>query len=188
MVSKKNRANFAAMTLVERISVDIETISWLWGGLVVDVHNGKFLREHNDLDYLTKDLHQLKSQFSRSFLELGWETENLENGDLRCEKDDVKIHFGHVVFSENVKWTHNGEKGSLVFPVSWLPIKATAFYETNVHVVLPELQYVLKTHPQLLNPEWQTRNKDISDLKVLEQILTKRGVEISTLRAMVTDV
>ena len=185
---EKNQKNLEAMKLVNDASLSLDTTTWLWGGLVGDVFWGKFTRVHDDLDYLVKDLHQLKEQFSENFFELGWETENLENGDLRCKKDGREIHLGHVELSRSARWTHNGEKGSIVFPVIWLPAEAIDFYEISVHVVSPKLQYVLKTHPQLLNPKWQAREKDILDLGVLEKILTKRGVELTSLRAMVIDV
>ena len=176
------------MKLVEKASLSLDTITWIWGGLVVDVLKGKFLREHGDLDYLMMDLHQSKSQISETFINWGWITKNLENGDLKLIKNGMKIHLGHVELSDTVTWTHNGEKGSIVFPVMWLPVKTIDFYELSVHIVSPELQYVLKTHPQLLNPKWQVREKDILDIKVLKQILMKRGVELSSLRTMVTDV
>ena len=188
MVSEKNQHILDAIKLVETISTNLGTTTWLWGGLVVDITQGDFLREHDDLDCLTMNLHQLKSQFSGMFKNLGWGTQNLENGDLKLTKDNIKIHLGHIDLSDKVTWTHNGEKGSLIFPVSWLSLETTEFRGVKTHVVLPELQYVLKKYPKLLNPEWETRDKDILDLKALEKILMKRDVEISTLRAMVTDV
>ena len=188
MVLKKNQHLLDAIKLIETVSKNLETITWLWGGLVVDITQGGFLREHDDLDCLTMNLHQLKSQFSGVFKKLRWVTKDLENGDLKLTKDNIKIHLGHIKLSDKVTWTHNGEKGSLIFPVSWLPLEMTEFCGVKTHVALPELQYVLKRHPKLLNPEWKTRDKDILDLIALEKILTKRGIEISTLCAMVTDV
>lgn len=186
--SERKRKILEVMKLVEDVSLSLDTITWLWGGLVVDVIKGKFLREHDDLDYLTMNLHQLKSQISEKFINCGWSTKNLENGDLKLTKDDVKIHLGHIELSDKVNWTHNGEKGSLFFPLSWLPFEVIDFYGAKVHVVSPELQYVLKNNPKLLNPEWESRDKDFFDLETLGQILANRGIEFQSLHEMVTDV
>ncbi len=52
------------MRLVEGVSRALNTISWIWGGFVTDIYMGQFLREHDDLDYLTLDLHSLNSKFA----------------------------------------------------------------------------------------------------------------------------
>ena len=48
----------------------------------------------------------------------------------------------------------------------------------EIHVVAPELQYVLKEHPELLNPDWLIKEKDIHDKEHLRDILIQKGTEI----------
>lgn len=79
-------------------------------------------------------------------------------------------------------------KGSLLFPLAWLSLDAVEFYGTEIHVVAPELQYVLKTHPELLNPDWQIREKDILDKEHLRDILIQKGTEICSLHKLVTSI
>ena len=62
----------------------------------------------------------------------------------------------------------------LLFPRSWLNPDIVEFYETGIHVVAPELQFVLKEHPALLNPDWLPSEKDILDKEHLRDILPKR--------------
>ena len=91
-----------------------------------------------------------------------------------------------LTVADVAKWTHNGEKGSLLFPCSWLNEEATEFYGREVHVVAPELQYVLKENPELLNPDWMVREKDIFDKEYLRDILLKRKIDICSLHELVS--
>ena len=96
-----------------------------------------------------------------------------------------KVHLGNVEFSDIATWTHNGEKGSLLFPVSWLSLDAVKFYGSELHVVAPELQYVLKEHRELLNPDWHIREKDVVEKKYLQDILVNRKIVICSLHRFV---
>jgi hypothetical protein len=109
----------------------------------------------------------------------------LENGDLKVEKDRIKLHFGNVEFGELARRTHNGEKGSLCFPLSWLSRTAMPFYGLQVHVVAAELQYVLKEHPELLNPDWRIRENDIAEKACLQDLLVQKGIEVCSLHTLV---
>jgi hypothetical protein len=184
-LSEQNRKNLAAMQLVQSISERFGTASWLWGGLVADVYHGQMLREHDDLDYLTWNLHTLKPKLVEAFAEAGWQAESLENDDLRLKKDGVKIHLGHVQFIFHAKWTHNGKKGALLFPSEWLRIEPVPFYNLKLHVVEPEFQYVLKEHPELLNPEWTRRRKDLQDKQLLREMLLKKYPDLQHLPTLV---
>jgi hypothetical protein len=149
---------------------------------------GKILREHDDLDYLTLNLHSLKSKFAEVFSGIGWQAKDLENSDLRLKKENVRVHLGNVEFGSVATWTHNGERGSLCFPVSWLDLRVIEFYGIELHVVAVELQFVLKEHPELLNPDWRSRNKDILEKECLRDILLKRGIEVDSLHELVASI
>jgi hypothetical protein len=59
MPSNKNEQQLQAMELLETYSKRLHTIPWIWGGFTIDVYENHFLREHEDLDYLTLNLHNL---------------------------------------------------------------------------------------------------------------------------------
>lgn len=187
-LSKQSRAHLGAMGLIERVSQSLETVSWIWGGYTADIFLGRMLREHDDLDYLTLNLHQLQSDIAAAFSKHGWQAKHLANGDLKVEKDYVKIHLGNVEFHEFARWTHNGERGSLLFPRSWLSETVVKFYGIGVHVVAPELQYVLKEHPEFLNPNWLLREKDILEKEYVRDILVQKGTEICSLHKLVKSI
>jgi hypothetical protein len=187
-LSAGSQRQLAAMGLVERVSRSLKTTSWIWGGFTTDIYMGRILREHDDLDYLTLNLQLLKGRFEKIFSDYGWQTENLENGDLRLKKDGVKVHLGNVELDQVARWRHNGERGSLLFPVLWLNPDGIEFYELDLHVVTPELQYVLKEHPELLNPDWLGREKDVLEREYLRDILIKKGIDVCSLYKSVTSV
>ena len=56
MSSNKNEQQLYAMELLETYSQRLHTIPWIWGGFIIDVYENRFLREHEDLDYLTLNL------------------------------------------------------------------------------------------------------------------------------------
>jgi hypothetical protein len=184
-LSEQNQKNLDTMKLVEAISSSLGTGSWLWGGLVPDIYSDHMLREHDDLDYLTWNLHSLRTALTEKFTAQGWLAQAVENGDLCLKKDRVKIHLGNIEFRTHIKWTHNGEKGYLLFPVTWLRMSPVPFYDVEIHIVEPELQYVLKTHPELLNPAWKPREKDIRDKRVLRELLHHKNINLKHLSAQV---
>ena len=175
----------SAMKQVEVTSNALQTTSWIWGGLTLDIYQGYFMRSHHDLDLLTLQLHELVGPLTDRFQADGWQVRRLSNGDLELEKDSTGVQLGNVSFSREVRWTHNGDIGSLFFPRDWLSQQSRRFYDVEIHVVAPEFQYVLLSHPELLNPQWVLREKDIAARARLKTILETDGITVSKLRTMV---
>jgi hypothetical protein len=187
-LSEKDQKHLEVMTFVERVSRSLKTTSWIWGGYSADIYMGRILREHADIDYLTLNLHRLKSQIAETFWGHGWQAKDVVNGDLRLKKDNVKVHLGNVEIGTVAKWTHNGDKGALLFPVSWLCLDVVEFHGRELHAVAPELQYILKDRPELLNPYWLIREKDILEKEYLRNILLSEGIEVWSLHELVSSV
>jgi len=187
-LTEADQRHLDTIALVESVSRSLDTISWIWGGYTPDIYLGRILREHADIDYLTLNLHRLKSKIAATFSERGWQAKDLENGDLSLKKDNVKVHLGNIEIGDAARWTHIGEQGALLFPASWLSEEAVEFYGTEVHVVAPELQYVLKEYPELLNPAWIIREKDILEKEHLRRILLEKGIDVCSLHELVSSV
>jgi hypothetical protein len=175
-MKNRNEPYLSEMELVETFSKNLETTSWIWGGFVVDIYENRILREHDDLDYLTLNLHSLISKFSELFTNSGWQVNVLENGDLKLKGNGIKIHLGHVEVSNKARWTHNGDKGSIWFPFEWLKSTPVIFCGIEVHVVEPEFQFVMLEHPQILNPSWKHRDKDILAQRHLRSLIESEGL------------
>lgn len=188
MPSNKNEPHLHGMALAESYSETNNTFSWIWDGYTVDVYENCILRAHDDLDYLTLNLHGLIPQFTKCFENDGWQTTLLENGDLKAERESTKIQLGHVELSDKACWTHNGLKGSLWFPREWLNAMPVNFCGIEIHVVAPEFQYVMNERPKLLNPAWRHRRKDIVTRKYLRSAIAARGISPHSLFEQVREV
>ncbi len=170
----------SAMQQVEAFSTELHTTSWIWGGLSVDIYQGRFMREHGNLDYLTLHLHDLADPLARRFQDVGWQTRQLKKEDLK-----IDIQLGHIDIFKDVRWTHNGEAGPLYFPAEWLETQARCFYDVETHVVGPEFQYALLDHPELPNPAWKPRLKDLASRAQLKSIVENKGINVESLQALI---
>jgi hypothetical protein len=137
---------------------------------------GRFLREHEDVDYLILGLHEKWRSFARFLTNQGWQVNNyLDDHLLSVKKDEFKLHLGHIEIQEKVVWKHNGVNGSIVFPIAWLHKETISFQSISKHCAAPELTYLLKTHPHLMNRDWKTREKDKLDLAALEAMICQKN-------------
>lgn len=175
-MNQRLQKQIAAMKLVEQLSTQVETTSWLWGGFVADIYSGHQLRDHHDLDYLTHNLFSLLPMLQALLVEAGWETQVVVNGDLTAQRDEVRLHFGHVqdeIADDSLScWIHNGDRGQLRFSRRWLPSDTVSFYAVALHVVAPALQYTLLQNPEQLNPAWRPRPQDQMARVVLESFIS----------------
>lgn len=178
-----------AMSTVAAIARELDTRAYLWGGWLSDVLVGRVLREHSDIDYLTVDLRPLVDAFDARLAGQGWEARHaLDDCLLAARREGIKLHLGHIHMGTCVDWKHNGDRGSIRFPSDWLHEEPLDFYGLQVHVVEPELGYVLKTHPGLMNAGWEPRDKDRADLQVLQATLIEKRVDLDALASQVISV
>lgn len=177
----KTKQCLESLSLVERLTSELGTIAYAWGGFIPDIYNNRIEREHDDVEHLVLDLYSYIPQLSSLFSKNGWITEVLINGDLKARKDAVKIHLGHLTINERSNWYHNGNKGYIEFPTEWLNNSEIIFQGISLHAVKPEFQYVLKNNPQFMNSDWKARQKDLEDIHRLELILRKQGAHLEKL-------
>ena len=67
----------------------------------------------------------------------------------------------------------------------WLDEKPTDFYGVLAYTFGIEMAYLLKTNVKLISPEWQLRDKDRSDIAVLEEIIALRGISKNVIKKKV---
>jgi len=58
----------------------------------------------------------------------------------------------------------------------------------ELHVIASELQYVLKERPELLNPDWLIREKDVLEKEYLQDILVKKGIDVCSLHELIISI
>ncbi len=172
----RNERFLVAMRFVENLASELATTAYIFGGFTADVYTGTYLRDHGDIDYLIPGFHDQCNAIAQSLDNHGWHV-NIYLGAhlLSAKKDGIKLHLGHIEIHQEVVWKHNGLDGAILFPIEWLNKKGIPFHGIAVHVTEPELTYVLKTRPDLMNSCWTARDKDKADLQILEALILKKG-------------
>ncbi len=170
MLSKRNRAFLDTLVDIYDVSLRCGTKTYIWGGLVQDVLSGKFLREHGDIDAFTLNLWALQDDLIAAYQSRGYVVKIVEDVQfLVIERGEVHVVFNQLELDgETAMWRHAGREGTVYFPASWLSDTPQDFYHTRVYLSGIALEYCMKTHPRLLSPEWNGREKDAAAIKWLK--------------------
>lgn len=162
---------------VVEVSRRIGTRSYVWGGLVVDVLGGGMLRAHHDLDCFTLDLSEYQPRLIDRFESLGYTVTVLEDFQiLRIDRDEVHAAFNPLTVSgQTASWHHVGKRGRVDFPVEWLDDSPRLFHGIDVYTSGARFEFAIKTHPELLNPEWRARAKDRDAIERLRRHIDRDG-------------
>ena len=108
-LSTNNRHYLEFMQDIYEVSLACSTTTYIWGGFTADIIEGRFLREHHDLDGFTLNLLDVlpdmtalyKSrgydvEFNNGFDILGISRDGLHAAFNRLETDGVMVHGGSV--------------------------------------------------------------------------------------------
>ena len=188
MIEDQKYRALKAMSLIEKISAKLGTTSYIWGGFTIDIYKGQYQRLHHDIDYLTVNLSTLKPEFAKLLKMAKWQVKHIENGDISATKEGLKVHLGNISLKKQARWTHNGQKGIICFPLHWLRQRSVSFYGVAVHVVEPEFEYVIKENPKLLNEDWHLREKDLLAQSELTKMLQGKYVNLDMLARRVVSI
>lgn len=161
--------------------------SFVWGGFVVDILQGRFSREHGDLDCFTEHLAENREMLRKEYEALGYSVSYMEEfWMMRIEKNGLHASFNSVRNLDSIAhWHHIGPHGTVYFPYDWLDQSPRLFYGIPVYTIGEKLAYVLKANARLLNPEWRLREKDRLDIAILERLLDKTEEEIREIKKKV---
>jgi len=178
-VSRGNRRQLEFLRDIYEVSAACSTKSYIWGGLTIDIMEGRFLREHGGMDVFTLNLLELKDDLSELYVDRGYQTEFLPEWHmLQIRRDGHSGSFNCLEIDHGVAmWRHIGEHGTVYFPASWLEDVPRRFYDVMVHISGVEFEYSIKSNVRLLSPEWQLRPKDREAREYLEGVLQERRVE-----------
>jgi hypothetical protein len=160
------------------ISTACSTKTYVWGGFVMDIMEGRFLREHHDIDCFTLNLLDVKEKVDNLFVSKGYHTQYIHDIDMY----QIKINGCGTAFNrlevekETAMWRHIGNEGTLFFPVRWLKDTPVLFYGVPIFISGPEFEYAIKARVELLSPEWQLRGIDESSREYYLKALEQRGI------------
>ncbi len=162
MLSESQEIQLRSLKDISEISELCSTKTYIWGGLVTDIIEGRFLREHHDIDGFTLNLLGVKNNMERLFQERGYTTSYFHDFDmLRFERNGISAAFNRLeVENITAMWRHIGNEGTVYFPSAWLSDIPKIFYDIPVFVSGMEFEYCIKSNVRLLSPEWELREKD----------------------------
>jgi len=178
MLSENQVLQLRFLRDIFEISRLFSTKTYVWGGLVIDILEGRFLREHGDIDCYTLNLLDVREAINELFLRRGYATEFVPGLDMYT----VKNKGCHAAFNrlemndKTAMWRHIGDKGTLFFPRVWLKDTPPAFYDTSVYISGIEFEYAIKAKVEILSPEWHLRETDKISLDYYTQALKQQNI------------
>lgn len=171
--SAQNQHQLEFLKDISEVSALCATHTYIWGGLTIDILEGRFLREHHDVDGFTLNLLSHKDRLTTLYQERGYTVTFMDAFDfLMIEKDGCHALFNRLELDTDIAmWRHIGNAGTVYFPTAWLSETPINFYDVAVFISGIEFEYAIKTNPQLLSPEWKGRAKDRAAIQYLDKKL-----------------
>jgi hypothetical protein len=187
ILSERQKHQLKFLDDIYEISCVCSTKTYIWGGLVMDALEGRFLREHKDIDCFTLNLLDVKDDMDAMFKERGYATEFSTDIDMfQIHKDGYGAAFNRLEFNdETAMWRHIGNEGTLYFPRIWLEDTPRNFYDTYVYISGIEFEYCIKARVKLLSPIWQLREKDTEASEYYAKLLIEKKVSLESVLRLV---
>lgn len=178
-LSPDNQCVLAYLRDIYEVSHACGTITYIWAGLTPDLLEGRFLREHRDVDGFTMNMLELRPQLAALYEERGYTVQFRDDFDmLNIWKDGQHATFNRLELDgETAMWHHTGKHGTLYFPVEWLDHTPRDFYGVSVFSAGFEFDYVLKTNIRMFHAEWTLRQQDYESLAYLERYMVKQQID-----------
>ena len=164
---------------IYEVSTALAMRTYIWGGMVVDILCGEFLRVHHDIDGFTLNLSSVKTEMAALFSRKGYVTTySDEYGMLKIRRGELHAALNQLEIDDDTAvWRHVGDQGTVAFPVDWLEATPHRFCGVNTYISGAKFEYAVKTNVHLLNPEWQLRDKDRDAIRFLSAELDRMGVD-----------
>jgi len=178
-ISDSNLGYLQMMRDVYEVSAACFTKTYIWGGFVIDIFEGKFLREHGDLDGFVENMMSVLERLIIEYESRGYHT------DFRKDINMLEIRKGnqHAAFNPLdvdgtvAMWRHIGDQGTVYFPYGWLDKNPRSFYNAKVYTSGLCFEYGFRKIVHLLNPEWNEREKDRIARGYLENKIKEEGID-----------
>ena len=153
-------------------------MTYIWGGFTIDVFEGRFLREHKDLDGFTYHLLDVLDEMVTLYQLRGYTTRFFEDIHmLEISKNELHASFNRLdIDNETAMWRHIGDEGTVYFPISWLDDTPRNFYNQKVYTSGVRFEYAIKTNVRMINAEWQLRDKDYVSIEYLKKFIENEHI------------
>ncbi len=163
---------------ITEVSTACGTTSYIWGGLTVDLYQGRFLRKHHDIDAFTLNLLDVRDEMMRLYQLRGYTTKFIERFDMMViRRGGLHAAFNRLeVVGQLAMWRHIGNEGTVYFPTSWLDQRPRVFKGVSVYSAGIKLDYVFKTKIRMFNAQWCLREQDHMAIQQLEDIMQSEHI------------
>jgi hypothetical protein len=165
---------------IMEISRELNIKAYIWGGLVQDIIEGKFLREHGDIDIFIENMDTEINKIINKLEKLNYEcTYSTEMQMLNAKKDNIRTTMNPIIFDKKVAiWKHIGEQGFINFPKEWLDNEYRNFYNIKVLTAGYKFEYCVRKTIKHMNPNWENRirEKDIKAIEYYEKIILDNNI------------
>jgi hypothetical protein len=177
-ISESNQKYLQFMKDIFEISEECSIRTYIWGGFTSDIFEGKFLREHHDLDCFTQNLVDNLEVLMDKYKARGY------FANFRHDINMLEIRNGNEYASINsldidqtvAMWRHIGNEGTVFFPLDWLDKEPRQFYNVKVFTSGLKFEYGFRSIAHSLNPRWKEREEDIVVKKYLNDKIIEYGI------------
>jgi len=178
MLSEKNQQYLSMLDDIYHVSNAFGIKTYIWGGLALDLWEGRFLREHGDLDGFVENLEEYLVLLMKEYQKRGYEAKFISDFSmLEINRGLVHASFNPLKLDGNIaQWQHIGKEGSVYFPADWLDTAPRTFYTAKAYTAGIRFEYAIKTKISMLHPTWQLREKDRAAIRCMEKKLQEQGV------------
>lgn len=178
-LSANNQHYLEFLRDIYEVSLACETVTYIWGGFTLDIVEGRFLREHHDLDGFTLNLLEVLPDMTARYESCGYKVEFNEDFDiLGISRGGLHAAFNRLeTDGAMMMWRHIGNEGTVYVPAYWLDDTPRGFYGTPVYTAGIQLDYVLKTNVRLIHAEWALREKDHATIRHLERVMERENLD-----------
>ena len=161
-------------------SNELDLKSYIWGGFVQDILEGKILREHGDIDMFIENLDINIDNLEYKFKSKDYDCKYHKDIQmLNLGKNKIKATINPIKFNNKTAiWKHIGDQGFICFPKEWLDVDFRTFYDINVLTSGIKFEYCVRKIIKYMNPNWtnRTREKDITANKYYEKKLMENNI------------
>lgn len=183
-ISQSNQGYLELMRDIYEVSVACSTKTYIWGGFTIDIFEGRFLREHRDLDGFIENMMGVLDSLIAHYENRGYSTEfNSYINMLSVRRGDLHAAFNPLDIDEKIAmWRHIGDKGTVYFPYNWLDNTPRTFYNSKVYTSGLCFEYAFRNIYSSLSPEeCKVREKDKIAKEYLETKIKEKGLDIKTI-------
>ena len=177
--SVNNQHYLAFLRDIYEVSNACSTTTYIWGGFTIDILEGRFLREHSDLDGFTLNLLDVLQDITELYEERGYSAKfRTDINMLEIFRNGLHASFNSLEIDGPIAmWRHIGDEGTVYFPVDWLDDKPRDFHGEKVFLAGIQLDYSLKTNIRMTHAEWNLREEDYAAIEYLEGVMEKEGMD-----------